>query len=98
MVGLTATPERQDRLDILQLFDYTIYYELKQIDAIQAGYLSGFIYYGLKDDIDYSKIKHNGIRYDVADLGRKLNIPERNKAILDKYKLIAPEKKLLAFV
>lgn len=97
MVGLTATPERQDRLDILQLFDYNIYYELKQIDAIQAGYLSGFIYYGLKDDIDYSKIKHNGIRYDVADLGRKLDIPERNKAILDKYNLIAPEKKALGF-
>lgn len=97
MIGLTATPERQDRADILQLFDYNIYYELLQKEAIESGYLSGFIYHGLKDDIDYSKIKHNGIRYDVADLGRKLDIPERNQAIFDKYIEYANDKKAIGF-
>ena len=97
MIGLTATPERQDRADILELFDYNIYYELPQRDAIESGYLSGFKYYGLKDDIDYSKIKHNGIHYDVADLGRKLNIPERNEAIFQKYMLHSPGKKAIGF-
>lgn len=97
MVGLTATPERQDRADILELFDYNIYYELLQKEAIESGYLSGFIYYGLKDDIDYSKIKHNGIRYDAADLGRKLDIPERNQAIYEKYIEHANNKKALGF-
>lgn len=97
MVGLTATPERQDRADILELFDYNIYYELLQKEAIEAGYLSGFIYYGLKDDIDYSKIKHNGVKYDVADLGRKLDIPERNQAIYEKYINYADNKKALGF-
>lgn len=97
MVGLTATPERQDRADILELFDYNIYYELPQREAIECGYLSGFKYYGLKDDIDYSKIKHNGIHYDVADLGRKLNIPERNEAIYQKYQLHAFGKKAIGF-
>ncbi|MCT8978037.1 DEAD/DEAH box helicase [Clostridium sp. CX1] len=97
MVGLTATPERQDRADILELFDYNIYYELLQKEAIESGYLSGFIYYGLKDDIDYTKIKHNGIKYDVADLGRKLDIPERNQAIYDKYIEYASDKKAIGF-
>lgn len=97
MVGLTATPERQDRADILELFDYNIYYELPQKEAIECGYLSGFKYYGLKDDVDYSKIKHNGIHYDVADLGRKLNIPERNEAIYQKYLLLADQKKAIGF-
>lgn len=97
MVGLTATPERQDRADILELFNYNIYYELPQREAIECGYLSGFKYYGLKDDIDYSKIKHNGIHYDVADLGRKLNIPERNEAIYQKYMLHAAGKKSIGF-
>ncbi|WP_415875153.1 DEAD/DEAH box helicase [Clostridium sp.] len=97
MIGLTATPERQDRADILELFDYNIYYELSQREAIESGYLSGFIYYGLKDDIDYTKIKHNGIRYDVADLGRKLDIPERNQAIYDKYIELAQNKKAIGF-
>ena len=97
MIGLTATPERQDRADILELFDYNIYYELSQREAIECGYLSGFKYYGLKDDIDYSKIRHNGIHYDVADLGRKLNIPERNEAIYQKYMLHAAGKKSIGF-
>ena len=97
MLGMTATPERQDRADILELFDYNIYYELSQREAIEGGYLSGFRYYGLTDDIDYSKIKHNGVRYDVADLGRKLNIPERNDAILRKYLEITPNTKAIGF-
>lgn len=97
MLGLTATPERQDRADILELFDYNIYYELPQREAIECGYLSGFKYYGLKDDIDYSKIKYNGKHYDVADLGRKLNIPERNEAIYKKYMEYAPGKKSIGF-
>jgi superfamily II DNA or RNA helicase len=97
MVGLTATPERQDRADILELFDYNIYYELPQREAIECGYLSGFKYYGLKDDVDYSKIRHNGIHYDVADLGRKLNIPERNEAIYNKYIELTNGKKAIGF-
>lgn len=97
MLGLTATPERQDRTDILELFDYNIYYELPQREAIECGYLSGFKYYGLKDDIDYSQIRHNGVHYDVADLGRKLNIPERNEAIFQKYSILANNKKSIGF-
>lgn len=97
MLGLTATPERQDRADILELFDYNIYYELPQREAIECGYLSGFKYYGLKDDIDYSQIRHNGVHYDVADLGRKLNIPERNEAIFQKYSILANNKKAIGF-
>jgi len=97
MLGLTATPERRDRADILEMFDYNILYEMQQKEAIEAGYLSGFIYYGLQDDIDYSKIRHNGIRYDVADLGRKLDIPERNESIFKKYMEYAEGKKALGF-
>lgn len=97
MLGLTATPERQDRADILELFDYNIYYELPQREAIECGYLSGFRYYGLTDDIDYTRIRHNGIRYDVADLGRKLNIPERNEAVWQKYVELANNSKALGF-
>ncbi|MDC0805364.1 DEAD/DEAH box helicase family protein, partial [Clostridium paraputrificum] len=83
MLGMTATPDRQDKASILELFDYNVFYEMNQRDAIESGYLTGFKYYGLKDDIDYSKIKHNGRHYDIVDLGRKLNIEKRNNAILD---------------
>lgn len=97
MLGLTATPHRQDRADILELFGYNLYFEYDQVDAIESGYLTGFKYYGLKDGIDYNRIRHNGRRYDITDLGRKLNIPERNKAILQKYLSICPDTKALGF-
>jgi superfamily II DNA or RNA helicase len=97
MLGMTATPERQDRANILELFDYNLFYEMDQREAIESGYLTGFKYYGLKDNIDYTNIKHNGRRYDVADLGRKLNIEERNQAIFDKFMEICPTAKALGF-
>jgi superfamily II DNA or RNA helicase len=97
MLGMTATPDRQDRANILELFDYNLFYEMDQRDAIESGYLTGFKYYGLKDTIDYTKIKHNGRRYDVADLGRKLNIKERNQAIYDKFIDLCPDAKALGF-
>ncbi len=97
MLGMTATPERQDRADILELFDYNLFFEMGQREAIESGYLTGFKYYGLKDNIDYSKIRHNGRRYDVSDLGINLSIPERNEAIVSKFKDICPEAKALGF-
>lgn len=97
MLGMTATPDRQDKASILELFDYNVFYEMDQRDAIESGYLTGFKYYGLKDDIDYSKIKHNGRRYDIVDLGRKLNIEKRNKAILNKFNELCPDAKSLGF-
>jgi superfamily II DNA or RNA helicase len=97
MLGLTATPYRQDRADILELFDYNLYFEYNQVEAIESGYLTGFKYYGLKDNIDYRQIRHNGKRYDVTDLGRHLNIPERNEAIFNKFKEICPDAKALGF-
>lgn len=97
LLGMTATPERQDKVNILEYFDYNLFYEMDQKEAIESGYLTGFVYYGLKDDIDYSKIKHNGRRYDPTDLGRKLNIEKRNKAILEKYLEICPKAKSIGF-
>lgn len=97
LLGMTATPERQDKVNILEYFDYNLFYEMDQKEAIESGYLTGFVYYGLKDDIDYSTIKHNGRRYDPTDLGRKLNIEKRNKAIFEKYKQICPDAKSIGF-
>lgn len=85
MLGMTATPDRQDRKDIFELFDYRKIHETTLQEAIEQGYLVPYTYYGLYDDIDYSKIRHDGRRYNVQDLERKLIIPERNAAILREY-------------
>lgn len=85
MLGMTATPDRTDRKDIFELFDYNKIYELPLQDAIERGYLVPYTYYGLTDDIDYSRIRWNGNKYRVDDLERHLIIPERNEAILREY-------------
>ena len=47
MLGMTATPDRTDRKDILELFDYNKIYELPLQDAIERGFLVRYTYYGL---------------------------------------------------
>lgn len=97
MLGLTATPDRMDRRDIFELFDYNLIFEYTLNDAIENEFLVPYDYYGLKDNIDYSKIKHNGIRYNVQDLDRKLIIPERNKQILKEYQEKGKGNKAIGF-
>ena len=85
MLGMTATPDRTDRKDILELFDFNKVFEYTVNDAIENGFLVPYTYYGLHDNIDYSKIRYNGIKYYVQDLERHLIIHERNEQILKEY-------------
>ena len=85
MLGMTATPDRLDRKDIFELFDYNKAYEVPVHEVIERGFLVPYTYYGLTDDIDYSSIRYRDNSYRVDDLERLLIIPERNAAILKAY-------------
>jgi superfamily II DNA or RNA helicase len=85
MLGMTATPDRLDRKDIFELFDYNKVYEIPVHEVIERGFLVPYTYHGLTDDIDYSRIRFENNRYRVDDLERLLIIPERNEAILKAY-------------
>ncbi len=85
MLGLTATPDRMDRKDIFELFDYNKIFEYSLLQAIENGFLVPFDYYGMKDNIDYSNIRYNGSKYNVQDLDRHLIIEKRNEQILKEY-------------
>ncbi|HRO63104.1 DUF3427 domain-containing protein [Thermomonas sp.] len=69
LLGLTATPERGDALDILHWFDDRIAAELRLWDAIEQQRLCPFHYYGISDGTD---LRHVGWRrgrgYDPAEL------------------------------
>ncbi|WP_066439972.1 DEAD/DEAH box helicase family protein [Chryseobacterium sp. CCH4-E10] len=97
MLGLTATPDRMDRKDIFELFDYQKIFEYNLFEAIENGFLVPYTYYGLKDNIDYSAIRHNGVAYKVADLDSKLIIKERNQKILEEYLSKGEGNKALGF-
>ncbi len=49
MLGMTATPERMDGLDVFKLFDNTIAYEIRLHKALEEEMLSPFHYYGVTD-------------------------------------------------
>ncbi len=69
LLGLTATPERADGLDILHYFDGRIAAELRVWDAIDQQYLVPFRYYGIYDGLDLRQVPwRRGQGYDVGAL------------------------------
>lgn len=49
LLGMTATPERTDGLDIFKLFDHNIAYEIRLNNAMEEEMLCPFHYYGVTD-------------------------------------------------
>lgn len=96
-LGLTATPDRTDRQDVIALLDGNLIFSISTAEAIDRGFLAPFTYYGLKDNIDYAEIKHNGYRYDPSDLEKALLIPKRDNAIFEKYQALAQGAKAIGF-
>jgi len=96
-LGITATPFRLDRGNVLELFENNCVFVGDIKEAINKGYLTNFSYYGFKDDIDYSDIRFQGIDYNRNDLDKKLFIDSRDLKIIEKYKQYLSEKKTIAF-
>jgi len=69
LLGLTATPERSDGLDVLRWFDGRIAAELRLWDAIDQQQLAPFMYFGIHDGLDLRAIPwKRGRGYDVDAL------------------------------
>jgi superfamily II DNA or RNA helicase/HKD family nuclease len=49
LLGMTATPERTDGLDIFSLYDHNIAYEIRLQKALEIDMLSPFHYFGVTD-------------------------------------------------
>ncbi len=49
LLGMTATPERNDDNNIYELFDYNVAYEIRLQDALEEEMLSPFHYVGVQD-------------------------------------------------
>jgi superfamily II DNA or RNA helicase len=69
LLGLTATPERADDLDVLHYFDGQIAAELRIWDAIDQQYLVPFSYFGIHDGTDLRDVPwRRGTGYDPNEL------------------------------
>lgn len=69
LLGLTATPERGDGLDVAkQFFDGRTASELRLWDALDADLLVPFHYFGVSDDVDLSQLDWKRGNYDTTQL------------------------------
>lgn len=57
LLGITATPERQDGHNVLEWCDWNIAYEVRLPEAIDRGWLLPFHYFGIADEtVDFMRI------------------------------------------
>ncbi len=87
LMGLTATPDRMDGKDIYGLCDGNLAYQIDLFEAINRNFLVPFEYFGVYDNLDYSKIKSNLKRYNKDDLFLKFKENGNADKILEKWLL-----------
>ena len=69
LLGLTATPERADGVDVAQeFFDGRIASELRLWDALSADLLVPFHYFGIADGVDLSGLRFTRGAYNIDQL------------------------------
>lgn len=78
LLGMTATPERTDDINIYSLFDYNIAYEIRLQEALEANMLSPFHYFGVSD------FEYDGKTISDATLLKNLVTEERINHLIEK--------------
>jgi hypothetical protein len=85
LLGMTATPERTDGLDVFALFDYNIASEIRLHDALANEMLAPFHYYGISD------IEVNGKLLDETATINELNRLDRVNHIIENINLFGTD-------
>ncbi|QGT99770.1 DNA/RNA helicase [Candidatus Syntrophocurvum alkaliphilum] len=96
ILGLSATPERMDGENMLELFQNTAH-KMDLKTAVENGYLAPIRCIRVKTNVDLSDVRINGIKYNMQDLESKIYVPERNKLIVDTYLKYVKNKKTVIF-
>jgi len=95
-LGLTATPERTDGVDVASLFDDVLAWQATVGDGIAEGSLVPFHYLGLKDDVDFEQIPWRNGRFDPTSLEEKLENSERMERLWSAWQA-DPDARTLVF-
>ena len=83
-LGLTATPERTDGEDLLDIFK-NVAHKLDLKTAVELDTLVPVRCIRIATNIDLRDVRINGFQYNVLDLESKIQIPGRNQLIVDTY-------------
>lgn len=89
MLGLTATPERMDGKDILELCGYNLVGEIGLRRALEEDLIAPFHYFGVNDEIiNYENIPYSNGKYDEKILTESLSDNRRTEFIIEKIRKI----------
>lgn len=83
-LGLTATPERTDGEDLLDIFK-NVAHKLDLKTAVELDTLVPVRCIRIATNIDLRDVRINGFQYNALDLEGKIQIPGRNQLIVDTY-------------
>ena len=95
-LGLTATPERADDTNILEIFKNTAH-KLDIQTAVEIGALVPVRCIRIHTNIDMTKVRFNSVQYNIRDLDDKIFVPERNKLIVDTWLSYVKSKRTVVF-
>lgn len=95
-LGLTATPERADDKDILEIFKNTAH-RLDIQTAVEIGELVPVRCIRIHTNIDLTKVRFNSVQYNIRDLESKIYVPERNTLIVDTFMDYVATKRTVIF-
>ena len=80
LLGITATPQRSDRADLLALCEDNLVFECALAEGIGRGKLSPFHYHGVPDPIDFRPLPWRSGRFDPTELENALVTANRSEA------------------
>lgn len=96
ILGLTATPERADDVNILDIFKNTAH-KLDIQTAVEIGALTTVRCIRIHTNIDMTKVRFNSVQYNIRDLDVKICVTERNKLIVDTWLNYVKDKRTVVF-
>lgn len=95
-LGLTATPERADDVNILEIFKNTAH-KLDIQTAVEIGALVPVRCIRIHTNIDMTKVRFNSVQYNIRDLDVKICVTGRNQLIVDTWLSYVKDKRTVVF-
>ncbi len=96
ILGLTATPERADDQSVLEIFKESAH-RLSLKEAIKMGELVPIRCIRVKTNVNLGRVRYNAVNYVRKDLEEKIQVPARDKLIVDTYLEHVPNRKTVVF-
>jgi len=96
LLGVTATPSRNDNKGIDQIFD-TVAFDYGIIKGIKNKWLSPIRAWRVNTATDLEGIKTTAGDFNLGELSRAVNNEDRNALIISAYNKITPGKQALCF-